>query len=148
MGDVDIEKVLVSKNISFGEKNCKYFFGYLYNYNKLKSLHIMLPKTSTYVKSYIRQTKWMSFLTEDDDLLEQYNTIWNKVSAGIKKDFDSEPVCNKKYLKPKIKSHDDEVTDFYDIKIPKVDSNHTSLPVISLDFAVKKDDNYYPQVFL
>ena len=108
----------------------------------------MLPKTSTYVKSYIRQTKWMSFLTEDDDLVEQFNTIWNKVSAGIKNDFDSEPVCNKKYLKPKIKLHDDEVTDFYKIKIPKVDSNHTSLPVISLDFALKKDDNYYPQVFL
>ena len=55
----------------------------------------MLPETSTYVKSYIRQTKWMYFLTEDDELLEQYNTIWDKVSAGIKKEFDSEPVCNK-----------------------------------------------------
>ena len=27
--DVDIEKLLVSKKISFGEKNCKYFIGYL-----------------------------------------------------------------------------------------------------------------------
>ena len=108
----------------------------------------MLPETSTYVKSYIRQTKWMYFLTEDDELLEQYNTIWDKVSAGIKKEFDSEPVCNKKYLKTKIKSHDDEVTDFCDINISKVDSNHISLPVLILDFALKKDDNYYPQVFL
>ena len=33
-------------------------------------------------------------------------------------------------------------------KIPKVDSNHTCLAVISLDSAFKKDDNYYPQVFL
>ena len=29
--DVDIEKVLVSNKISFGEKNYKYFIGYLYN---------------------------------------------------------------------------------------------------------------------
>ena len=29
LGDVDIEKVLVSKKISFGEKNYKYFSGYL-----------------------------------------------------------------------------------------------------------------------
>ena len=29
-----------------------------------------------------------------------------------------------------------------------MDSNHTCLAVISLDSAVKKDDNYYPQVFL
>ena len=55
----------------------------------------------------------MYFLIEDDDLLEKYNTIWDKVSANIKKEFDSEPVDNKKFLKPKIKSHSDEVTDFY-----------------------------------
>ena len=90
----------------------------------------------------------MYFLIEDDDLLEKYNTIWDKVSADIKKEFDSEPVYNKNYLKTKIKSHGDEVTDFYDKKIPKLDSNHTCLAVISLDSALKKDDNYYPQVFL
>ena len=92
--DVDIEKVLVSNKISFGEKNYKYFIGYLYNDHKVKPLHIMLPKTSAYVKSYDGQTKWMYFLIEDDDLLEKYNTIWDKVSADIKKEFDSEPVYN------------------------------------------------------
>ena len=30
----------------------------------------MLPKASAYVKSYDGQTKWMYFLIEDDDLLE------------------------------------------------------------------------------
>ena len=45
----------------------------------------MLPKTSTYIKSYDGQIKWMYFLNEDDDLLEKYNTIWDKVSAGVKK---------------------------------------------------------------
>ena len=57
-----------------------------------------------YVKSYVGQTKWMNFLIEDDKLLTRYNTILDKVSAGIKKEFDSEPVCNKKFLKTKIKS--------------------------------------------
>ena len=51
-------------------------------------------------------------------------------------------------MKTKIKSHDDEVTDFYGKKIPKVDSNHTCLAVISLDSALKKDGRYYLQVFL
>ena len=59
----------------------------------------------------------MYFLTEDDDLLEKYNTIWDKVTADIKKEFDSEPVHHKNYLKTKIKSHGNEVTDFYDKKI-------------------------------
>ena len=116
LGDVDIEKILVSNNISFGEKNYKYFIGDLHNDHKVKPLHIMLPKTSAYVKSYDGQTKWMYFLIEDDDLLEKYNTIWDKVSADIKKEFDSEPVNNKEFLKTKVKSHGDEITDFYDKK--------------------------------
>ena len=32
-------------------------------------------------------------------------------------------------------------------KIPNVDSNHTCLAVISLDTSLKKDEDYYPQVF-
>ena len=88
----------------------------MYNGNKVKPLTIMLPKTSAYVKIYDGQTKWMYFLTEDDDSLEKYNTIWDKVSADIKKEFDSEPAYNKEYLKTKMKSHGDEVTDFYDKK--------------------------------
>ena len=75
---VDIEKVLVSKKISFGEKNSKYFIGYLYKDHKVKSLYIMLPKTSAYVKSYDGQTKWMYFLIEDDELLK------NIILFGIK----------------------------------------------------------------
>ena len=65
LGDVDIEKILVSNKISFGEKHYRYFTGYIYNGNKVKPLNIMLPKTSAYVKSYDKQTKWMYFLTED-----------------------------------------------------------------------------------
>ena len=149
--DVDVEKVLSNK-ISFGEKNCKYFIGYLYNDNKVKPLHIMLPKTSVYIKSYDGQTKWMYFLIEDDDLNlkieddEKYNTIWDKVSADIKKKINKEPVFF--VFKNKKKSHGDEVTDFYDKEIPKVDSNHTFLAVITLDYVLKKDESYYSQVFL
>ena len=83
--DVDIEKVLVSKKISFGEKHYKYFIGYLYNDDKVKPLNTMLSKTSAYVKSYNGQTKWMHFLIEEDESLEKYNTIWDKVSPDIKK---------------------------------------------------------------
>ena len=78
------------------------------------------------------------FLIEDDDLCEKFNTIRDKVSSDIKKEFDSEPVYNQIFLKTKIKSYGDDVTDFYDKEIPKVNSNHTCLAVISLDSALKK----------
>ena len=95
--DVDIAKILVSKKIYFAEKIYKYFIGHLYNDHQVKPLHVMLLKTSAYVKSYHEQTKWMYFLTGDDELLAKYNTIWDK-----------------EFLETKIKSYGDEVTGFYD----------------------------------
>ena len=58
----------------------------------------MLPKTSACVKCFDGQTKWMYFLIENDDLFEKYNTIWDKISANIKKEFDSEPAYYKYFL--------------------------------------------------
>ena len=34
-------------------------------------LRIMLPETSAYVKSYHGDSKWMYFVTEDDNLLKK-----------------------------------------------------------------------------
>ena len=81
-------------------------------------------------------------------LIKKYNITWDKVSANIKSELYSEPVCNKFFLNIRITTNGDEVTDFYDKEIPWVGSNHTVLAVISLDSALNKDGNYYPQVFL
>ena len=51
--------------------------------------------------------------------LKKYNTISDKVSADINKKFDSQSGYNKKVLTTNIKSHGDEVTDFYDKRIYK-----------------------------
>ena len=32
--------------------------------------------------------------------------------------------------------------------MPKIDSNYPCLAIISIDFVLKKDEIYYPQVFL
>ena len=47
----------------------------------------------------------MSFLIKDNELLEKYNEIWEKAKDSLKREFDSKPVYNKKYLKAKIKSY-------------------------------------------
>ena len=57
----------------------------------------MLPKIRVYVKSYDGRTKWMYFLIEDHDLLEKYNTIWDKVSGDIKKNLILNLVTIKKF---------------------------------------------------
>ena len=49
-----------------------------------------------------------------------------------------ENLPTKKNLRTKIKSHGDEVTDFQDKKIPKVDSIQTFLAITTLEHALKK----------
>ena len=65
------ENAVVSNKISFGEKNCRYFIGYLYDDYKIKPSHIMLRKTKAYVRSFNCQTKCIYFLIEHDDLSEK-----------------------------------------------------------------------------
>ena len=60
------------------KKNYKISIGYLYNDVKVKLLK--------YNASY-GQTKLIHFLIKDDELLEKYNTISDKVSTNIKKNM-------------------------------------------------------------
>ena len=43
----------------------------------------------------------MYFWIEDDDSLEKYNTIWDKVSADVKKDLIASLYTIKNFWKPK-----------------------------------------------
>ena len=85
----------------------------------------------------------MVFFIEDDHLIEKCNTICDKVSADIyiKKEFDNESVYNKEYLKKKKKILCWWSYRFYAKEIPKVGSNYNYLVVISLDSALKEDEN-------
>ena len=57
----------------------------------------------------------MYFLIEDDNLLKNIMVFGIK-SVLIQKKIDSDPVYNKTFLRTKIKSHGDEVTNFYNKK--------------------------------
>ena len=74
-------------------------------------------------------------------------TFGRKVSKIIQKEFDSNPVCNEKYIKKtKIKSYNGKInTTFHNNKIPKEGSEYICLSVILLDSVYKKDKN---KVFL
>ena len=51
------------------------------------------------------------------------------------------------FLKTKIKSYGDKATDFHDKEMTKVGSIYIYLAVILTDFVLKKDEEYYQQVF-
>ena len=91
----------------------------------------------------------MSFLIKDNELLEKYNEIWEKVSSSIKKGFHSKHVYYKKYLKTKKASYEGEIdSNFYNDKIPKEGSQCICLSVLLIDSVYRTGKNYYRQVFL
>ena len=68
-----------------------------------------------------------------------------KASTSIKKELDSEPIYDKKFLKTKIRSYGDEATDFCDKKMPKAGSDYICLAVIIIDCVLKKVKTIIPK---
>ena len=62
-----------------------------------------VPKMGAYAKS-LNEAKHMSFLIKDDELQMKENKICDKLSNNMKKEFDSKPLYNKKFLQNKIKT--------------------------------------------
>ena len=50
----------------------------------VKPLYIILPQMSGYIKCFENGGKNMSFVVKDDDVLDKYNEIWNKVKENLK----------------------------------------------------------------
>ena len=94
------------------------------------------------------EIKLTDFLIKDDELSKIYNKNLNKASNSIKKEFDNESIYIKSFLQTKIKSYSDDIANFRDKEMLKVDPNHICLVVILNNFVLTKDENYYKEVFL
>ena len=57
----------------------------------------------------------MFFFTDNNEFLERYTKILEKISNLIDKKFDSDPVYNNKYINTKIRSYNNDIiTNFHD----------------------------------
>ena len=61
----------MSNKVPFGKKGFKYFIGYKHA-KKIKPLCVYLPKMTAYREDF-DETKYISFLIKDNELLEKYN---------------------------------------------------------------------------
>ena len=62
-----------------------------------------------------------------------------KIKNSPKKEFDSGPVYNEKYLKAKIQSYNGKIsTNFYNNKIPKEGSQYICLSIILIDSVLEQ----------
>ena len=72
-----------------------------------------------------------------------------KFRKTFKREFDSEPVYNEKYLITKVKSYKGKInTNFYNNKIPKKGFQYVCLSLMLIDWIYRKNKRYYSQAFL
>ena len=83
INNIDIYEIVVSNKASLSKKGFKILIGYKGGKN-VRPLCILLPEMSAYRKDF-DETKYMSLLIKEYELLEKYNEIWEKVSNSMKK---------------------------------------------------------------
>ena len=102
LDSVDLNKIVVSKKWKINDTTYKYICGYLNN-DTIQTLCVILPQMNGYVKYFDDSGKNMSFVTDDEEVYEKYNEIWEVVR---KVDFTVGPVRDDKYLVAKLKIFD------------------------------------------
>ena len=151
VSDIDVNKIVSSKEVVFGTKNSlKYFIGYNDEEYVIRSLLLKLPQMTGYLKEF-DDSMTMSLRVDDSKLFKKYCKIWKTIEGLLGIEFDSEPVYGDvdSYIKTKVKMCDNKVnTNFQGKETPKEDSSHKCLSLIMLDSVVKVGKRYYPQVFL
>ena len=133
INEVDIERIALSdKGNAFPSPLC-----------------IKLPQMNVYAKYFDRNNTYINLLLNDKKILEKYNKIRNKIKGLFKKECNSKPVYNDKYIETEIKIYDNRVYTNFSNNIPKDNEYCVCLSVILLDsIFVNSDKEYYPQILL
>ena len=76
--DIDINKILVSKEEPYGTKSSFKYFIWHNDNDVIRPLCIKLPQMTGYVRKFDGNTS-MSFKIRDKQLLKKYNQIWKRV---------------------------------------------------------------------
>ena len=64
---------------------------------------------NAYAKCFDKNNKYINRLVNDKEILKKYSDIWDKIKSLIKKEFNSEPVYNDKYIKTNVKIYNNRV---------------------------------------
>ena len=96
---VDINNIVVSHRIKQNNGTYKYFIGYLHDDDVIRSLCIVLPQMSGYIKYFENGGKNMSFKIEDEDVYLKYSEIWNNIKGILNVKLHSRPMKNTQKLK-------------------------------------------------
>ena len=109
----------------------------------------MLPQMSGYIKYFENGGKSMSFMFKNDDMLDKYNEIWDKIKETLNVKFHSMSVYDEKYIKAKVREFNGVIkTKFLGDEIPKENMDYTCMACITIDSVMKMKKKNYTQVYL
>ena len=102
------------------------------------------------IKYFDDDGKNMSFVTDDEEIYEKYNEIWEVVRKLLKAKFTVGPVRDDKYIIAKLKIFNRiNRTTFTDNAIPIERNPYTFIPATDIDSVLKIDNKRtYPQAYL
>ena len=93
-----VDQIAVSDKFRRNDDDFKYFIGYKES-EIVKPSCIILPQMSGYIKYFENSGKNMSFVIKDDNVLDKYNLIWEKIKNTLNIKFRSMPIYDKKIFK-------------------------------------------------
>ena len=146
--DIIVKNIIVSNKVKIYDKIVKYYIGYIIDDNVVP-LVLLLKVISGWIKYFENGGKNMSFKIEDNDVYVKYNSIWNKIKDllnGIR--LSSDVIHDDQYIKAKVKTFKTVKTSFSDNIIPEERIECVCIPCISVDYVLKAEKKYYPQVYL
>ena len=115
----------------------------------VKPVCIILPQMSGYIKYFENGGKNMSFLIKDDDVLDKYNEIWDKIKEKLNIKFHNTSVHDETYIKAKEREFDGVIkTNFLGGKLPKENMHYTCMACITIGSVIKTEKKNYVQVYL
>ena len=102
LDSVDLDKTVVSNKWKINDTTYKYLCQYLNN-DVIQPLCVILPQMNGYIKYFDNGGKNMSFVTDDEEIYEKYNEIWEVVRELLKVKFTVGLVRDDKYIIAKLK---------------------------------------------
>ena len=126
---VNVDQIVVSDKFKHSDDGFKYFIGYKEG-EIVKPLCIILPQMSGYIKYFENGGKNMYFMIKNDDVLDKYNDIWDKIKGKLNIKFPSMSVYVKIYMRDKVREFNRVIkTNFLSDEIPKKICITLALPV-------------------
>ena len=149
LDSVDLDKIVVSSKWKISDTTYKDLCGYLNN-DVIQPLCVILPQMNGYIKYFDDGGKNMSFVTDDEEVYEKYNEIWEVIRKLLKVKFTVDPVRDDKYLIAKLKIFNGtNRTTFTNNAIPIERTSYNCIPAIDIDSVLRIDNTRsYPQAYL